>query len=86
MIERLKLLKRLILTNSCFLPGDLVVLQVGPQLELMLPLVHRHAVGDQAQHALLDARGRSDAHQRLTGPTGQHDNPCIRHDSMSAIM
>lgn len=37
------------------LPGDLVVLQAGPQLELMLPLVNTHAVGHQAQHTLFYA-------------------------------
>lgn len=36
-------------------PGDLVVLQASPQLELVLPLVHTDTVGDQAQHTLLDA-------------------------------
>ena len=60
------------------LPGDLVVLQVAPQLELVLPLVHRDAVGDQAQHALLDARRRGDAHQRLAGATGQHNDACTQ--------
>ncbi len=58
------------------LPGDLVVLQVGPQLELVLPLVNRDAVGDQAQHTLLDARRRGDAHQRLARATGQHNDAC----------
>ncbi len=60
------------------LPGDLVVLQVGPQLELVLPLVHRDAVGDQAQHAFLDARRRGDAHQRLASATGQHNDACTQ--------
>lgn len=58
------------------LPGDLVVLEVGPELELVLPLVHGDAVGDQAQHALLDARRRGDAHQRLARPTRQHYDAC----------
>ena len=37
------------------LPRDLMVLQIGPQVELVLPLVHRHAVGHETQYALLDA-------------------------------
>lgn len=39
-------------------------LNVGPHLKLVLPLVHRHAVGAQAQAALLDARRRRHAHLR----------------------
>ena len=58
------------------MPGDLVVLEVGPELELVLPLVYRDAVGDKAQHALLDARGGCDAHQRLARSTGQHNDAC----------
>mmetsp|Transcript_18365 Transcript_18365/g.54815 ORF Transcript_18365/g.54815 Transcript_18365/m.54815 type:complete len:254 (-) Transcript_18365:357-1118(-) len=42
--------------------ADLMVLQVGPQLELMLPLVDRHAAGTQHEAALFDTRSRGHAH------------------------
>ena len=53
---------------------DLVVLQPGPQHELMLPLVHRHRRGAEHQAALFHARGSGHAHQGLAGPTGEHDD------------
>jgi len=44
-------------TTCCleYLPRNLMVLQIGPQVKLMLPLVHRYAVGHETQYALLDA-------------------------------
>ena len=54
-----------------------MVLEVGPQLELVLPLIHGNTVGDEAQYALLDARSRCNANKRLASTTGQHYDACI---------
>lgn len=59
-------------------PGDLVVLKAGPELELMLPLIHTDAVSHQAQHALLNAGRGCNTHQRFACSTWQHNDACNR--------
>lgn len=55
-------------------PHDLMVAQRAPQLVLVAPLIHADAAGAQAEHALPHAQAGGDAHQRLAGPTGQHND------------
>mmetsp|Transcript_23353 Transcript_23353/g.67314 ORF Transcript_23353/g.67314 Transcript_23353/m.67314 type:complete len:323 (+) Transcript_23353:1082-2050(+) len=47
---------------------------VGPQLELILPLQHRHGISTKTNDTLLDGLGGSDARQGLTGTTGQNND------------
>ena len=72
--------------NNSSRPGDLVVLEASPQLELVLPLVHADTVGHQAQHALLDAGGGCHPHQGLARPTWQHYDACTHGVATSQML
>ena len=52
-----------------------MLLQVGPQEELMPPLIDRHRGGAQAQAALLDPGGGGDPHEGLPGAAWEDDDP-----------
>ncbi len=56
------------------IPGDLMVLQIGPELELMPPLIDTHAVGHKAEHRFTHARGCSDPDQSLASTARQHND------------
>lgn len=57
---------------------NISLVQVGPQCELVGPLVHTDAAGAQHQRGLLHARSSSDTHKGLASTTGQDDDACSR--------
>ena len=55
-------------------PGDELLVDVGPQLELVLPLLDTDAGRAEHQAALLDGAAGGDANQSFARTAGQHDN------------
>lgn len=55
-------------------PSDELVIDVRPDLELMLPLLYRYARGAQNEAALLDGAARRDTDQRLAGAARKHND------------
>lgn len=57
---------------------DVARIQVGPELELILPLLDRHHARAQHQRALLDRARRRNADERLAGAARQHNDAAAR--------
>jgi hypothetical protein len=58
--------------------GDMIVGDVRPQLELVLPLKDGDGVGAQDNYGLLYGLGGRDPREGLTGPAGKDDDPRSR--------
>lgn len=55
---------------------NVILVQVGPECELVRPLVHTDAAGAQDQGGLLDTCSSSHPDQGLAGTARQHDDAC----------